>query len=163
MNNTLTEILQHNAGSDTHGMTFIESHADEVRMSYKALYMEACHTLAALRARGVQQGGEVVIQVEDNRMLLVTFWACILGGMVPVPLSVGGRTAHLEKFAAVWSTMSDPDWVVEKSYEDRMLRFLAEKARPLPATGRTFDPAELLQYPQVATPVSVSPASLAYI
>ncbi|MGB5978538.1 MAG: amino acid adenylation domain-containing protein, partial [Cyclobacteriaceae bacterium] len=163
MNNTLTEILQHNAGSDTHGMTFIESHADEVRMSYKALYMEACHTLAALRARGVQQGGEVVIQVEDNRMLLVTFWACILGGMVPVPLSVGGRTAHLEKFAAVWSTMSDPYWVVEKSYEDRMLRFLAEKARPLPATGRTFDPAELLQYPQVATPVSVSPDSLAYI
>ncbi|MFA0964363.1 amino acid adenylation domain-containing protein [Roseivirga sp. BDSF3-8] len=163
MINTLTEILNRNAGADRHGITFIEGNAEEHYLSYKALYEKACRTLAAFKARGVHKGDQVIIQLEDNQELLVTFWSCILGGFIPVPLSVGGRSAHLEKFVAVWATMADPFWVVDKEYAERVLRFVGEKELAQPDSERTFHPSELLQYPEAATPVTVSGNEPAYV
>jgi acyl-CoA synthetase (AMP-forming)/AMP-acid ligase II len=86
---TLPEALARAARQDViKGITYLQPDGSELTQSYRDLREEAERILAGLRVLGVQVGDKVILQVEENHLYLPTFWACVLGGMVAVPISI---------------------------------------------------------------------------
>ncbi len=86
---TLGEALLRTAREHAeHGIAYIGADGSEDRQSYPQLLVEAQAILGGLRRDGLVAGDYVVLQFEDIRLHLTTFWACILGGLVPVTVAV---------------------------------------------------------------------------
>ncbi|HEU5381967.1 MAG TPA: amino acid adenylation domain-containing protein, partial [Ktedonobacteraceae bacterium] len=86
------------------GIIYFQPDGTDLAHSYAALSQEAECILAGLRAHGLRPGEKVLLQVEENRDYLPTFWACVLGGFVAVPISIAPgytqpniTTARLQK------------------------------------------------------------------
>lgn len=55
--------------------------------NHRELLHEALCLLTALRAEGLTPKDEVVLVLERQRQFLTAFWACVLGGFIPCPMS----------------------------------------------------------------------------
>jgi acyl-CoA synthetase (AMP-forming)/AMP-acid ligase II len=85
---TLRSALDAMGREDRH-VTLIDGADSQHSLSFAQLRKRAIGTLGALQRRGLAAGDGVLLFVNDNESFLVTFWACILGGFVPVPVAVG--------------------------------------------------------------------------
>ncbi|AOM78750.1 hypothetical protein BFS30_17155 [Pedobacter steynii] len=101
-------MLQRCAELKSVGVTFIEDSVKEDFLSYHQLYEEALKVLAIFQEKGIEPGHELVLQLEDNKTFIIVFWACILGGIIPVPLSIGQKDDHKKKLFQVWSVLNHP-------------------------------------------------------
>lgn len=105
---TLGVLLQERSDLSEVGITFIEQSDSESFLSYADLYKEALKTLYLLQVRGIKPQDELLLQVEDNKTFIVIFWACILGGIIPVPVSIGKNDDHKQKIFNVISVLRKP-------------------------------------------------------
>ncbi|MEM8510042.1 MAG: amino acid adenylation domain-containing protein [Bacteroidota bacterium] len=105
---TLVDLLTSRKDIRSKGITFIENHQEEDFVSYNMLYRKSLRALAVLQKRGINPKDELVFQVEDNKSFVILFWACILGGIIPVPLSIGRNDAHKRKLFLVWKRLNRP-------------------------------------------------------
>lgn len=103
------------AASDGKGIHFVLNGEEEVFVSYTDLYERALAVLGALQRKGVRAGNEVVIRVGNNQQLLPVFWACLLGKMIPVPLSTENFPAHKLRLLTIWESLHDAYWVGEEA------------------------------------------------
>ncbi len=108
---TLIEILKSKSCLTGKGIVFIHTNGEEF-LSYARLYEHAVGVLHVLQQSGVQPKDEVVLQIEDNKHFLISFWACLLGGIIPVPLTVGKNDDHREKLFQVWTFLNNPFIVI---------------------------------------------------
>ncbi|MEU3051061.1 AMP-binding protein [Streptomyces sp. NPDC006984] len=76
-------------GASEESIRFIRADGSERGMSYRQLLDDAARMLAGLRTAGLLPGEAVVLQVADDPELLTAFWACVLGGFVPMPVNAG--------------------------------------------------------------------------
>ncbi|ALF56360.1 AMP-dependent synthetase [Nostoc piscinale CENA21] len=109
---TLAQVLQRAAKTSTKGIIYIQSDGSERVQSYRQLWQDAQRILAGLRKLGLQPQDKVIFQLEDNQDFLSGFWACMLGGFVPVPVSIaptyelGNSTAS--KLQNTWQMLGKP-------------------------------------------------------
>ncbi|MEU3609683.1 AMP-binding protein [Streptomyces sp. NPDC035033] len=94
------------SGTDR-GVTYIRPDGSELRQTYADLLDGASRVLAGLRAAGVRPGEKIVLQSADDPDLIAAFWACVLGGYLPLPVSADPRTGPglLER---VWTGYGRP-------------------------------------------------------
>ena len=104
----LLSALIRSATQDTAGVSFIQSDHRTERLPYADLYRNASLILGFLQNKGLKPGDEVVIQVDNNMSFLCAFWGCILGRMIPVPLSVSNRAEQFVKLFAIWTRLRNP-------------------------------------------------------
>ncbi|AFY78333.1 polyketide synthase family protein [Pleurocapsa sp. PCC 7327] len=83
----LPEILQR-AARETTGITYLQIDETEVFQSYGELLERATCLLGGLRALGLKPKDPVILQLSRPQDFLATFWGCLLGGFVPVPIAV---------------------------------------------------------------------------
>jgi len=119
---TLVDVLRDRSELKHNGITFLKSGGRQDFLSYHALYHSALKVLACLQARGAGPHRELVLQIEDNRDLLIVFWACILGGIIPVPLAVGRNQDQWNKLFAVWALLEDPALVISRDHSEKAAR-----------------------------------------
>ena len=94
-----------------HTLTFLDGGAEQV-MTYRDLLAQAERTMAGLRAAGMKRGDTVIFQFDRNADFILAFWACLLGGFVPAPISVppvsdAGAPATL-KLKNAWELLGHP-------------------------------------------------------
>ncbi|HVE86319.1 MAG TPA: AMP-binding protein, partial [Myxococcales bacterium] len=123
---TLREVLEAHRESEA-GISFIGSGGQSSFLSYANLHQEALLTLHGLQRRGVQPDDELVIYTGDLRDFLQAFWACVLGRIKAVPLTVATETRLAEKLLNVWSVLPRP-WLYTSG---RLLDELGAYARKL--------------------------------
>lgn len=85
------------------------------RKSYAELRARSQRILGGLRARRVEPKQVVLIFVDDNWDFLSAIWACLLGGVVPLPIGVSNSTAKemaLTKLTGVWREFNRPPTLV---------------------------------------------------
>jgi acyl-CoA synthetase (AMP-forming)/AMP-acid ligase II/aryl carrier-like protein len=83
----LSEILQRAARyHPAQAVICIQPDGSETVLTYPALLERAQRVLAGLRGRGMAAGEPVLFQLERTQDFLAAFWACVLGGFVPVPV-----------------------------------------------------------------------------
>ena len=103
----LGETLAHSAQRHPdHGLRMILNRS-EVFFSYPELLDRAYRVLGGLQRAGLRPGDRVIFQFIDNQDFLIAFWACILGGVVPAPLSPSrpGMSAAASKLGHAWKIL----------------------------------------------------------
>lgn len=70
------------------GIYFIDGNGNEKFQAYYELVENATRILSSLKANGVNKGDKVIFQLKNEYYFVNLYWACILGGIVPVPLTV---------------------------------------------------------------------------
>ena len=108
---TLGEALRH-AARTPHGVVVIDGTGTTVRRSYAGLYEDAARTAAELAAAGARPGARVILRTARTTDLLTAFWACVLGGLVPLPVSYGsgadGLAEAVEAVGEAWLLGDEP-------------------------------------------------------
>ncbi|TRX53357.1 amino acid adenylation domain-containing protein [Fulvivirga sp. M361] len=112
---TLVDVIDVRKRLKDVGLSFLESNDSSTFVSYERLYEHALKLLAYFQSRGLKPGSELVLQMDDNETFVTAFWACILGGVVPVPLTLGHNDDRKQKLFNVWSTLQDPYLFISKS------------------------------------------------
>lgn len=112
---TLVELIKGLSIYEDRGVHFIESSSQNVFFSYKYIFNRAQDVARALRSKGIQPGNELVFQFTDNKNFVICFWACIISGIIPVPLSIGNSDEQKLKITNVWKLLKAPFLVTEKS------------------------------------------------
>ncbi|NES19730.1 MAG: AMP-binding protein [Symploca sp. SIO3E6] len=86
---TLAQALERAA--QEHGDTsliYIQSDGEVITQTYSELWVEAQRILGGLRQLGLKPQDKVIFQLESNQDFISAFWGCVLGGFVPVPITV---------------------------------------------------------------------------
>ncbi|MFF8232305.1 amino acid adenylation domain-containing protein [Streptomyces caelestis] len=128
---TLADALA--AAEAGHGeVVHIRPDGSEERQSYAELAEDASRVLHGLRQAGLRAGDKVLFQLPDTRDFVVGFWACALGGMVPVPLAAppagyahGG--AQVTRLVDAWTMLDGPCVLAPASARDAIRMLLAEQ------------------------------------
>ncbi|MFI5793546.1 AMP-binding protein [Streptomyces sp. NPDC051677] len=101
----------HDSGAEER-IRFIRPDGSEAASTYRRLLDEAARMLAGIRAAGVLPGETIILQVGDDPELLAAFWACVLGGFVPMPVNAGAtaeqRADAPELLRRVWHGYGRP-------------------------------------------------------
>src|SRR6185436_10367359 len=88
------------------GLTYVASDGSERYQSYGDLLGYAEQLLAGLREMGLAPGDRVLLLLPQHRDFLPAFWACVLGGFVPVPVAAPARydqpSPALEAVRGAW-------------------------------------------------------------
>jgi acyl-CoA synthetase (AMP-forming)/AMP-acid ligase II/3-oxoacyl-(acyl-carrier-protein) synthase/acyl carrier protein len=100
------------AAETSFGVSFVQNGGQDRLVTYAEILARAGERLLEFRANGLELGTRVVLLVNDNEQFVVSFWACILGGIVPAPLlcpaSFQAPSDPLRKLEAVWSRLGRP-------------------------------------------------------
>lgn len=109
---TLKEVLQRTAQHSTKGIIYIQSDGSEKVQSYRELWQDAQRILAGLRKLGLKPQDKVIFQLEDNQDFICAFWGCVLGGFVPVPVSIAPTyepvNSTASKLQNTWHMLGKP-------------------------------------------------------
>jgi acyl-CoA synthetase (AMP-forming)/AMP-acid ligase II len=105
--NTLNDALAARRNS-TRVIDFIEGEHDERRLPVSNLWGRALGLLQHFQACGAKPGSEMLLLVESNQQFIDAFWACVLGGIVVVPVAPGANDEHRKKFFRILNQLSDP-------------------------------------------------------
>ncbi|NEO09751.1 SDR family oxidoreductase [Moorena sp. SIO3I8] len=80
--------------------------------SYPALLEEAQQILGGLRKLNLKPQDKVIFQFDQNQDFIPTFWACILGGFVPVPIAIAptyeSSNSTVNKLCNAWKMLEQP-------------------------------------------------------
>lgn len=101
-----------------------------------ALGRRARALLGALQRAGLGPGDEVVMPVAAPRDFLETFWACLHGGVVPMPLAPPSNDASCAKVLDILASRADARLVCGDEEFERLRGYAAEQGGDDPAARR---------------------------
>ncbi|URZ01267.1 non-ribosomal peptide synthetase [Clostridium felsineum] len=113
-----------NASESDNGIYFIKGVEEEKYISYHVLYEQCKITLGGLQKLGIKRGDELVFQFINNEDFVSMFWACIIGGIIPIPITIGQRDNISEKICKVWKQLKRPHLITCEKYEQNLNRLL---------------------------------------
>lgn len=162
---TLDAILPAGSREDRH-ITFIDGERDQRKLSFAELRSRALVQLAVLQQRDVKPGDEVILFLADNERFLEVFWACLLGGIVPVPLAPGNTDEHWRKLLLVFAQL-DRGWLcIDAPALERLEGFVAkhtDAAEWHRLRLRTWVPGGAVDSETKGTPALLEPEQTAFI
>lgn len=106
---TLPAALQANLRADRQ-LILIDGEDDQRSLTFAEVHRRALGVLGALQRLGLGTGDALILFINDNERFLEMFWACVLGGIVPVPIAVGISDEHRRKLFRVFAQF-DRAWV----------------------------------------------------
>ncbi len=121
----LVEVVQDRHAIDK-GIRFIETSTKEQFYSYETVFTNAVRMLHFLQNQGLGPGDELIFQISNNDDFIVIFWACLLGGIIPVPLTVGRYDEHKLKVFNVWKVLNRPHLITSRINQQNLEKFAFE-------------------------------------
>ncbi|NET47044.1 non-ribosomal peptide synthetase, partial [Okeania sp. SIO2B3] len=105
----LEQAAQKHADSS---LIYIHSDGEVRTQTYNELWQEAQRILGGLRQLGLKPEDKVIFQLESNQDFISAFWGCVLGGFVPVPVSIppsyDQSHSSLTKLQNTWALLGQP-------------------------------------------------------
>lgn len=126
---TLNEAIIDRGCLKEKGIIFIKGQQDETFYSYHDLFKNSLIILNNFQLKGLKPGDEVLMQVEDNYQFISVFWACMLGGIIPVPVNVGNNDDSRLKIFNIYNILSNPTLVVNKKILNSLNTFAEKNKR----------------------------------
>lgn len=108
----LIEIIKDVSSLNDRGLTFIKDKETEVFVSFEEFYKRALKVLYWLQSRGISKGCELVFQIHENEHFLYVFWACLLGGIIPVPIMTVSSDEIRKKLFRIWKVLNKPYLII---------------------------------------------------
>lgn len=156
LKNNLVEFFFGNS-AETNGISFIRSHDREMFISYADLFQEVQKTASFLESQQIQKGDELIFQINDNFIFVKVFWACLLKGIIPVPLHTALNSETRFKLVNVWNSLNNPAILADSKTGESLNQKLTftdlkgfSSARLLVSDGdfSLYSPLEITDIPQ---------------
>ncbi|HEY4989944.1 MAG TPA: AMP-binding protein, partial [Opitutaceae bacterium] len=94
------------------GLLHLDANGNATRQNYPDLLSESERIAGGLRSAGVAAGDRVIFQLDRSGDFFPAFWACMLAGFIPVPVSLPPDydQAHpaVLKLRNAWQTLGTP-------------------------------------------------------
>ncbi len=123
---TLPDALEACARADRH-ITYLASEGGERVVSFAELRQRALGILHHLQCSGLEAGDELILYLPDNAPFIDAFWACLLGGIVPVPVAVGVNDEQRLKLFRIFEHLQRPWLYTDLRTLDRLSLFSAAR------------------------------------
>jgi len=104
-------------------VTFIEGKTEHHKISYKELYDRASMLLFDFQEAGLTAGDQLIILHKDNQIFVEVFWACVLGGIIPVPIAVGISDEHKAKLFRIFNKLERAHLFTSEEHLERLAHF----------------------------------------
>jgi len=124
--------------NDDRRIHYLDGQDDRRSVSFGELEANALGVLHHLQAFGARPGDRVILHTSSNEQFLDGFWACLLGGLVPVPVAVGISDDHRQKLLRVFGQLGTPLVYTEDAQLARLRDYAAQAglAGPVEALAR---------------------------
>jgi acyl-CoA synthetase (AMP-forming)/AMP-acid ligase II/aryl carrier-like protein len=116
---TLVDALEANCANRSR-VTFLESESEARDLSCISLYERALGILHRLQALGAARGDKLILLLGNNEKFLEAFWGAILGGIVPVPLSLDTNDYYRDKLLRIVKKLGKPFIFTERRALERV-------------------------------------------
>ncbi len=145
-----------NAGQN---LRFFQKPGQYHEVSVQELRSAALRRLQALSSAGVSAGAEVVMPIDDAEEFLATFWACLFGGFIAMPLAAPSNDATCAKIQDILESRSAAHLVLSDAGFERLTRGLnADQLSALESRRRPLASGE-----SEGTPVERAPGDIAFV
>jgi len=104
-------------------VNFIPSGDDSRRVGYADLFDRALLLLHQFQEQGLTAGDEMILLLRDPQQFVEAFWACVLGGIVPVPVAIGISDEHRAKLFRIFDKLRRPHLYTVHSVFERLQPF----------------------------------------
>ncbi|MGI6247460.1 MAG: amino acid adenylation domain-containing protein [Pseudochelatococcus sp.] len=125
----VSEIGVAGIGDPPRGVTFFGADRQLTHVSYAQLLDRSRRWLWHLTQGGVRPGDEVLIVTDDLPLFTTVFWACVLGGIVAVPVSTPTNDEGALKIARIRGVLRRP-WIVSDARVHARLAAVADGIAP---------------------------------
>lgn len=122
---TLPAALDELSGLDRK-IRLINRSGEESSISFAELRQRALSLLHHFQTRGITAGDEMMLVVNRNDAFLDAYWACLYGGIVPVPLAPGIADEQKRKVFRVAGTLRRSCLFTEHALVGRLVEFAGE-------------------------------------
>lgn len=161
---TLTEIIKSKFSVEEKNIIFVGRGDSEKKISYKNLYITSLRILGFLQSKGIGSRDEMIIQLKDEEVFIYVFWAGILGGIIPVPISVGNNESHKLKTIKIWKNLNNPYLICDKEQKDDLIKFAGNNKLDIGnILERYIDIGEADNYKGKGDIYNSEPADIAFI
>lgn len=158
---TLVELLTLNRTKEK-GITFV-SRKQENYVSYDDLYQKSAAYLGYMQEKGLKKGDQVIVLLQDNDHFLFTFWACILGGIIPVPIQYATTEEQINKFFEVWNILDNPYVATDFKQYEHLQQVSAQHEKYQFTNHQRVLIYDQLNLNDQGTPPDISPNDCAFI
>jgi len=119
---TLVELLTNGASHNGH-IHYLQAEGTAKSISYSNLKQRALGLLGHFQDQGVRPGDQMVLLMKENERFIDAFWACIFGGIIPVPLAAGLNQNHKNKILQVCGQLQSPYIYTTKNDRQALIEF----------------------------------------
>jgi acyl-CoA synthetase (AMP-forming)/AMP-acid ligase II/acyl carrier protein len=162
---TLTEMLDHRSRA-TGAIGYLEGEGAEKSLPLAQLRRRALGILHHLQRIGAQPGDMLILHVASNEQFVDAYWACLYGGIVPVPVAVGVSDEHKQKLLRIARQLGNPLLYTDRKLRERLATFAATQGEPEAWTAlkpRTFLVDQLDDISREGTPAKLAADQTAFI
>ena len=162
---TLPEMLEHRSRGDG-AIGYLEGEGAEKSLRLSELRRRALGILHHLQRAGAQPGDRLILHVPTNEQFLDAYWACLHGGIIPVPVAIGISDEHKHKLLRIARQLDDPLLYTTRKIRERLTTFAAEIGESTvwgALERRTFLIDELDDVSREGAPARVRPEDTAFI
>ncbi len=137
-------------------------------VTYGRFRERSLKVLACLHKQGMTRGSLLILSLQRNEDILMSFWACILGGIIPVPIAHGMADDHKQKIKHLFEDLVNPYLIVDDAHFDRLTDYFQREEPALVSqlferrVKIDFDSIESLSETALVIP-EILPQDIAYI
>jgi acyl-CoA synthetase (AMP-forming)/AMP-acid ligase II/acyl carrier protein len=162
---TLPEMLDHRSRGPL-AIGYLEGEHVEKSLRLADLRRRALGILHHLQRIGAEPGDLLILHVASNEQFLDAYWACLYGGIVPVPVAVGISDEHKHKLLRIARQLGNPLLYTDRKLRDRLAAFAAaqgDDATWSTLERRSFLIDQLDDISREGVPARVTPEQTAFI
>ena len=126
---TLPEMLDDRARGDG-AIVYLEGEGAEKTLQLAELRRRALGILLHLQRIGAKPGDKLILHVASNEQFIDAYWACLYGGIVPVPVAVGISDEHKHKLLRIARQLGSPFLYTDRKLRERLATFAATTGEP---------------------------------
>ena len=145
---------------------YLEGETAEKTLKLAELRRRALGILYHLQGLGARPGDMVILHVASNEQFIDAYWACLYGGIVPVPVAVGISDEHKHKLLRIARQLGAPFLYTDRKLRDRLAAFagsLPEQGSWAELASRCFMVDQLDDISREGTPARVTADQTAFI
>ena len=124
---TLSEALAARRTS-SRMINYIEGENIERTLRFADIYERAVGLLHHFQSCGAVPGSEMILLLDRNEQFIDAFWACLLGGIIAIPLAPGTNDEHRWKLFRILRQLKRPHLCSDSKTRARIADFAAANA-----------------------------------
>ena len=111
--------------ASSRALHYIDGESSERTLPFSEIQPRALGLLHHFQAHGATAGSEMLLLLESNDQFIDAFWACMLGGIIAIPLAPGINDEHRRKFFRVSQQLKRPHLCTDSKTFSRLKEFAA--------------------------------------